>query len=103
MDAFHLAILVCAVPAGDRRPGVLVRAAGQPVARADGVLLPGHRERSRARRPSAADPERPAVAGDDDVGGREDPRAPALDGGLVGAQRVDLGRPVRVPPQWVRA
>ena len=39
------------------------------------------------------------MAGDDDVGRREDPRAAALDGGLVGAERVDLGRPVGMPPQ----
>ena len=47
----------------------------------------------------ALDAERAAVAGDHDVGGREDPRAVGLDRAWSGAERVDLGRPVRAPPE----
>ena len=56
-------------------------------------------DRPARRRDSVADAERLAVARDDDVGGGEDARATASRSRLVGAERVDLGRPVRVPPQ----
>ena len=39
------------------------------------------------------------MARDDDVGGGQDPSPAALDGGLVGAEGIDLGRPVRMPPE----
>ena len=85
MDAFHLAMLVCA---GLLVIGALVSWFGL---RADAVGRAGPHRSPAARRSgltglargSAADAERRAVAGDDDVGGRQDPLATALDRGLV--------------------
>ena len=59
------------------------------------------RSRNRVGRASAlsVDAERGAVTRDDHVSGGQDPGTPALERRLVRGERVELGRPVRVPPQ----
>ena len=94
MEAFHLAILVCA---GLLVIGTLVFWFGLRERPA-----PGGAEAGAPAAPEAAElanPERLPVAWDDDVGGRQDARAAPLEVGLVRRERVDLGRSIRMPPQ----
>ena len=91
------------LPAADRAAFVEAVATRLPTSSIDYVRLNilATRRGAAGGRPSrlATRPERRAVPGDHDVRGREHARPAPLDGRLVVAQRVHVGRPVLVPPE----